>query len=255
MAKYLSIGKVSKLKNVSIKSLRYYDDIGVFRPAYINQSTNYRYYTEEQLPMLDAISTCIELGIPLKSLENYVSNNGFAFQSLLDDCKQLAENRIRSIYNSLERLKTASEHVSDVIPVSASKGNTKSISERTVLTLPLEESDNISQKILRLLMLAQLLGIEASYPSGIIHDYSGDYRKHLFITVLDTHGSLDNRIITIPGGVYCYKEIKEHIKGNPLEQLKLSIKPKSYIIEADILEDEKKKKGLLHEIEYLPNGN
>lgn len=261
MAKYLSIGKVSKLKNVSIKSLRYYDDIGVFRPAYINQSTNYRYYTEEQLPMLDAISTCIELGIPLKSLENYVSNNGFAFQALLADCKQLAENRIRSIYNSLERLKTASEHVSDAILVSESqmssksKGNTKSISERTVLTLPLEESDNISQKILRLLMLAQLLGIEASYPSGIIHDYSGDYRKHLFITVLDTHGSLDNRIITIPGGVYCYNEIKEHIKGNPLEQLKLSIKPNSYIIEADILEDEKKKKGLLHEIEYLPNGN
>ena len=47
MKGYLSIGAVSKRKGVSIKSLRYYDRIGVLRPAYINKDTNYRYYKEE----------------------------------------------------------------------------------------------------------------------------------------------------------------------------------------------------------------
>ena len=36
MNQYLSIGKVSKMKNVSIKSLRYYDKIGILKPAFIN---------------------------------------------------------------------------------------------------------------------------------------------------------------------------------------------------------------------------
>ena len=46
MSQYMSIGKVSKLKNVSIKSLRYYDQIGILKPAFVNTETNYRYYTE-----------------------------------------------------------------------------------------------------------------------------------------------------------------------------------------------------------------
>ena len=67
----LSIGKVSKLKNVSIKSLRYYDEIGILKPAFINTETGYRYYLANQLFIIDAISLCLELGIPLKDLDSY----------------------------------------------------------------------------------------------------------------------------------------------------------------------------------------
>ena len=49
MNQLMSIGKVSKLKNVSIKSLRYYDQIGILKPAFVNAETNYRYYTKDQL--------------------------------------------------------------------------------------------------------------------------------------------------------------------------------------------------------------
>ena len=64
MKGYLSIGKVSKAKNVSIKSLRYYDEIGIFKPALTDHRTGYRYYKADQLYILDVISFCIELGIP-----------------------------------------------------------------------------------------------------------------------------------------------------------------------------------------------
>ena len=56
MSQYMSIGKVSKLKNVSIKSLRYYDQIGILKPAFVNTETNDRYNTTEQLYVLDAIT-------------------------------------------------------------------------------------------------------------------------------------------------------------------------------------------------------
>ncbi|MBO1301252.1 MerR family DNA-binding transcriptional regulator, partial [Enterococcus sp. DIV1271a] len=40
--KYLSIGKMSKLSNISIRTLRYYDQINLFKPEYINKENNYR---------------------------------------------------------------------------------------------------------------------------------------------------------------------------------------------------------------------
>ena len=97
MKDFLSIGKVAKLKNVSIKSLRYYDEIGILKPALTDHTTGYRYYKEAQLYVLDAISLCIELGIPLKELKKYASSDGsYDLQRLLGDAKDLAENRIRS---------------------------------------------------------------------------------------------------------------------------------------------------------------
>lgn len=41
----LSIGEFSKIANVHIKSLRYYDKLGVLKPIYVDPKTNYRYYS------------------------------------------------------------------------------------------------------------------------------------------------------------------------------------------------------------------
>ena len=40
----LSIGEAAKLKQVSVKSLRYYETIGILKPAYVDPSSGYRYY-------------------------------------------------------------------------------------------------------------------------------------------------------------------------------------------------------------------
>ena len=67
--KLLSIGDVARLKGVNIQSLRYYDRIGVLKPAYVNPDTGYRYYTPEQIIILDIIQLCLAFHLPLKSLE------------------------------------------------------------------------------------------------------------------------------------------------------------------------------------------
>ena len=45
----LSIGEFSKICQVSAKTLRYYDEIGLLRPEEINPENGYRYYRVEQL--------------------------------------------------------------------------------------------------------------------------------------------------------------------------------------------------------------
>lgn len=51
-----SIGEFSKIGSVSTKTLRYYDEIGLLRPAYVDAETHYRYYAEEQVDQILLIS-------------------------------------------------------------------------------------------------------------------------------------------------------------------------------------------------------
>ena len=63
----LSIGEAAKLKNVSIKALRYYEKLGIFNPAYIDPQSGYRYYSPAQLFDLDVILTCGGLAFDTRS--------------------------------------------------------------------------------------------------------------------------------------------------------------------------------------------
>jgi len=59
------IGDFSHLAQVSIRTLRYYDEIGLLKPAHIDRFTDYRYYTIEQLPRLNRILALKDLGFSL----------------------------------------------------------------------------------------------------------------------------------------------------------------------------------------------
>lgn len=46
------IGLFSKMNNVTIKTLRYYDEIGLLKPSHVDEFTGFRYYTADQMPRL-----------------------------------------------------------------------------------------------------------------------------------------------------------------------------------------------------------
>ncbi len=64
----LKIGEFSKLAEVSVKTLRYYDDLGLLRPNWVDRYTGYRYYTLQQLPRLNRILALKDLGFPLDQI-------------------------------------------------------------------------------------------------------------------------------------------------------------------------------------------
>lgn len=72
--KLFSIGETSKLNNIPIKTLRYYDDIGLLKPVQINESTGYRYYSYDQFAKIDKIKRFKKLNIPLKELEKALNS-------------------------------------------------------------------------------------------------------------------------------------------------------------------------------------
>lgn len=108
----LSIGEAAKLKNVSIKALRYYEKLGIFNPAYIDPQSGYRYYSPAQLFDLDVILTCGELGIPLKHILDYQTEQGtIDLRQLLIEGSELAEKKIKRARQSLLQINTYLEEI------------------------------------------------------------------------------------------------------------------------------------------------
>ena len=64
----LKIGEFSKLSRVSVRMLRHYDEIGLLKPAEIDRFTDYRYYREDQLPMVCRIAALKDMGFSLADI-------------------------------------------------------------------------------------------------------------------------------------------------------------------------------------------
>ncbi len=62
------IGDFSKLSQVSVKTLRYYDEIGLLRPSETDRFTGYRYYTASQLSRLNRVLLLKDLGLSLDQI-------------------------------------------------------------------------------------------------------------------------------------------------------------------------------------------
>ncbi|NWQ44409.1 MerR family transcriptional regulator [Bacillus sp. EB106-08-02-XG196] len=81
-----TIQKLASLAGVSTRTLRYYDEIGILKPARIN-SSGYRIYGQEEVNTLQQILFYRELGVGLDSIKDIVTAPSF------DRAKALREHR------------------------------------------------------------------------------------------------------------------------------------------------------------------
>lgn len=66
---FYQIGEVSKICNIPIKTLRYYDEIKLLIPRKIDRDSNYRYYSYDQLTLVLVIKHFKEAGFSLKEIK------------------------------------------------------------------------------------------------------------------------------------------------------------------------------------------
>ncbi len=67
-----AIGEFARLSRVTVKALRYWDEAGLLKPARVDRTTGYRYYTAEQLSRLNRILVLKELGFTLEQIGKMV---------------------------------------------------------------------------------------------------------------------------------------------------------------------------------------
>ena len=70
----LKIGEFAKKAQVTVKTLRHYDRLGLLKPAWIDRFSGYRYYAQEQLPRLNRIMALKDLGFTLQQTGRILQN-------------------------------------------------------------------------------------------------------------------------------------------------------------------------------------
>ena len=85
----MQIKVFARLTGVSVRTLHYYDKIGLLKPALVDQSTGYRYYDEASLLRMQQILFYRELDFPLKSIRQILSRPDYDTTKALTQQKHL----------------------------------------------------------------------------------------------------------------------------------------------------------------------
>jgi DNA-binding transcriptional MerR regulator len=104
------------LSGVSTKTLRFYDEIGLLRPASVDARTGYRWYRSQQLKELASILTLKSLGLSLGDVRRQLSKAGSAKdrRELLSELKRSIEQSIQSASQSLKWIDVAFAELDDL---------------------------------------------------------------------------------------------------------------------------------------------
>lgn len=85
----MQIKEFSEITGLSVRTLHYYDEIGLLRPAHVDQTTGYRFYDEVSLLRMQEILFYRELDFPLKSIAEILSAPDYNKSKALQEQKQL----------------------------------------------------------------------------------------------------------------------------------------------------------------------
>lgn len=102
---YMSIGEFSKLRDIDINSLRYYDRLGILKPAYTDGQSGYRYYAPEQLSQLDIVMLAVSVGMPLKELKKYMHGGSIDAERFMEQGQALLEDKINGLKTLLNNIR------------------------------------------------------------------------------------------------------------------------------------------------------
>lgn len=246
---FYSIGEVSKLKSISIKTLRYYHDIGLLIPARVDLDTGYRYYSPDQFVIIDIIKIGKSLDTPLKDLitifQSSTSDELLAFIDERERDVQLKIIELNQMVLKIQNLKGSLKSSHNILNQSEIEVNY--FDDRYVVWFPTEGEDENETFLsyVRLEQIIEKLEINPLYITGTI--IGGDleksllYQKGVFHCVSKNDFRKDNpHFMRFPSGYYItavyrsgeenrmQKELAHYISEHQL-QVKM-------MIEIDLLE-------------------
>lgn len=85
----MQINEIAKLTGVSVRTLHYYDEIGLLKPTAVDEWTGYRTYDEKSLERMQEILFYRELDFPLKTISEILSSEKYDKTRVLTEQKKL----------------------------------------------------------------------------------------------------------------------------------------------------------------------
>ena len=99
------IKEFAKLTDVSVRTLHYYDETGLLKPAFVDEQNGYRFYDENSLARMQEILFYRELDFPLKDILKILSSPDYDRKKALEAQKELMilkKIRIEKLISALD---------------------------------------------------------------------------------------------------------------------------------------------------------
>jgi len=108
-----TVAKLAKISGVSVRTLHWYDEIGLLKPAY-HRVNGYRIYEEEQVLILQQILFFRELGFSLKQIQRLLGRSDFDKMVALGSHRQKLEKNIEKTKQLIQTIDETIKHLKGV---------------------------------------------------------------------------------------------------------------------------------------------
>ena len=135
------IGELASIYKISGKTLRYYDELGLLKPQYVDETTGYRYYTSSQIPVLNEIFLLKEMGLSLKEIaylmQREEDEDNTVLKGLLELKQMEFDRQIQELNQKKQTIELLKKKLDgrDRIEISNFKVGLKKIEKMTVASL------------------------------------------------------------------------------------------------------------------------
>ncbi len=131
------IGDFSRICRLPVSMLRYYADIGLLEPHHVDPSTNYRYYSLDQLPRLNRILALKDLGLSLDEIAQILQENlpGEQLRGMLRLKEAEISGELKAAQERLARVAARLEHIEKEGEMPAQEVVLKAIEPLTCLSI------------------------------------------------------------------------------------------------------------------------
>ncbi len=165
--KLLTIGQFAALHGINKKTLMWYDEIGLFKPATINPENGYRYYNYYQSPILETILLLRELNVSIHEIQEFMKKRS------AKNLKCLLEEKIKDLDQNIIHLqavrKTLCNHYQNMMTLLTMDLSEISIvekEERYLVTVDIAQDISFEKEV-------ELITAEtAKYHLGRLHEAS-----------------------------------------------------------------------------------
>ncbi|MBD8038234.1 MerR family transcriptional regulator [Solibacillus sp. A46] len=243
--KLYSIGEVSKLANISIQTLRYYDQIGLFKPSHVDRKTNYRYYKDAQLYYLDIIKSLKYIGVSLEEIKAAQAFTPAELLSFLQQQENVIEKQINRMYEIKQSLYKTKKQMEEQLAIDMldtvyfkNEETNRILSIHTNELTPYYIPNTYYSSLIKTLevensLLSNRYG--CIYPYQPYNSLDELHYSHIFTPLITdryiTHLTTDMEVKTIPAGRYVciafifepdtylthYQKLYQYIEENRLE--------------------------------------
>src|SRR5688572_25910301 len=115
-----TVKQLSDLAGVSVRTLHYYDEIGLLKPSAVGEN-GYRYYTEDSLFRLQQILFFREMDLGLLQIKDIIEAQGFDLVTALQTHRSTLQEKIERLQTLIHTVDTTIMHLVGEVNMSKKK--------------------------------------------------------------------------------------------------------------------------------------